>query len=533
MNSAQSGKSSQQVIHRWAIPCMAAFILAACGGPAPSTLSLLPESSLVEIIRGQTLELSVTVSRSSSAAVELSVAGAPTGVTAVFENTSLPAGVNQARLLITAAPGAPESSAILTLTAVSGSVAATVQVDLVVDSLTVSGRVLGLLDIGMPDVQVLSQGLDTVSAADGSFELSGLSTPYDLLLVYDDGGDGLAHLYQGLSHTTPWLTPIFGLVGGGFGSVPWEATVSGEVLGGDPLPADHVVIICAEGLDFAVYGCSQASAPDDSYLLDLFWLGPEDASVRIHAIRAEVDAGGDIVDYHGHISHLLELSDLDVLVLDLDIESSVSSAPLQAEIVLESGPSMSGAIVLLNVGPHLSIPLTDAAGPTVEFLVPTGSGYAYTLLAEGGSGFAWRSDVDLNAGQITIPLAPTQLAPSDGAPNVGPGTQFRAFVPDDHAITYVWSPDTVGPVVALTAVDDGPVNLPDLAGTPFGYVAGSTYDWQLFGSLLPEEGGHRVPGLGESYSTILLLFTFLGGPGPVHDGSFVVSSSSWAFDLAP
>ncbi len=518
---------------RWAVLWLSAFVLAACGGPTPTTLSLVPDAAMIEVIRGDSAELRVTVSRSGSAAVDLTVAGAPAGVTAVFDPPTLAAGVNQAMLVITVSPAADDGVSELTLSAVSGSLAASAEVDLEVGSLTVSGRVLGLLDVGLPDVVVLSQGQDAVTTADGAFELSGLSTPYDVVLAFDDGGDGIVHAYRGLSSATPILTPFFGLMVGP-SALPNEATLSGEVLGGAILPADHSAIICAEGLDQVVYGCVVVPELDSGYMLDMAWSGPAQVSVRIHAFHLERDAGDEVVAYHGYVTQDIDLGDGDVEVLDLDIESSVATDVFEAEVVHEDGSLLSAGYLLLNVAPGLSIPLTTVAGPAVEALVPTGSGFSYTLLLESGAGLVSRAGLGLDGGEVVIPLPPVQLAPADGAMNVGSGTSFRAFVPDGHSITYLWFPDTLGPMVALTSLDDDPVNLPGLTGTSFAYPPGVSYDWQLLGATLPEAGADRVPSVVDFYNVVLMVISGNGGPGPEADSNVLISASpNWSFDLAP
>lgn len=514
---------------RLAMLIAATTLLAACGSQQQASLNLLPETTMVELLRGQTLQLSVTVSHSGPGAVGLAVSGAPTGVTAVFDDDSLPASGGQATLLISVAAGAPEGSATLTLSASSGSLTHSAQVDLEVDSLALAGRITGILDIGIADVEISSQGHTTVSASDGSFELGGLSVPYDLRLYYDDGGDGIVHVYQGLTGSSPTLRPMF--TASLFPSLtPREASLSGDVLGGAPLPANHTVIVCAEGLSVVVYGCSSVDSPDDSYLLDLAWLGPEDTTVRVHAIRAQVNAG-EIVAYHGYLTTEIDLSDGDALTLDLTVTSPVTVGSLQVEVVQESGASMGGGVVMLEVSPNLSIQLGQASVPVLEFLVP--SGFSYTVVIEVDLGLAWRTGLGLDGGEILVPLSPAPLGPVDGAFNVGPTTPFQAFVPDGHSVSYLWSPDGPGPTVMLSTVLDGPVYLPDLSGTPASFPAGASYDWQVFSGLVPEGEIDNIPGYGDFFAALYPIFSSVGGPGPSEDGILLVSGVSRSFDLAP
>lgn len=515
---------------RWAVLWLSALVLAACGGPAPATLSLVPDLTTALVIRGDSMEVPVTVSRSGSAVVDLTVLGAPPGVTAVFDPPTLAAGVNQAMLVITVSPAAEEGVSELILSAVSGELSASADVDLEVTSLTLSGRVVGMLDVGLPFVYVFSQGQDTITAADGSFELSGLSTPYDLVLVVDDGGDEIVHVYQGLSSATPVLTSFFGVLFGP-SPPPRDATLTGEVLGGAILPVDHNAIICAEGLDQVVYGCVIVPELDSGYMLELFWSGSVQTSVRIHAFQVELGAGGEVVAYHGYVTEDLDLNDGDNEVLDLDIDSAVATGLFEAEVVQQDGSLLSAGYLLVNVTPRLAIPMTVVMGPVIEAPVPTGSGFSYGLVLEGGAGLVSRTGLGLDGGEITIPLPPTQLAPDDGAVNVGPSTTFHAYVPEDHAVTYMWNPSAAGPMVLLTAFDGAPVHLPDLTGTSAAYPPGASYDWQLFASLLPEEGSDEVTGVLEVYETFFLTLARIGGPGPEVDGNMLVSSGFWSFDL--
>src|SRR5690606_10807417 len=73
-------------------------------------------------------------------------------------------------------------------------------------SLSVSGRVVSLLDIPVAGASVRSQGDSDITDADGTFTLSGLSTPYDLAIW--NQADAWVQIFEGLTTPDPLLAPV-------------------------------------------------------------------------------------------------------------------------------------------------------------------------------------------------------------------------------------------------------------------------------------------------------------------------------------
>lgn len=154
--------------------------LAACG-TAPG-ITLVIDSATAELIRGATVELEVALTRSGGAGADivLDVTGLPASVSASFSPATLSGATLTSTLTLSAAAAAIEGSYDLTVTGTGTGLVASAGLGLEVMSLDVTGRVVTIYEIPLPNISVSSQGASAVTDVDGNFSLTGLSVPYDL-----------------------------------------------------------------------------------------------------------------------------------------------------------------------------------------------------------------------------------------------------------------------------------------------------------------------------------------------------------------
>ncbi len=201
-----------------------------CSWPSCSqqaSLSVALGSASGSVVRGDQVSVPVTVSNASGS-VTLSVSGAPAGVTASLASTTLSGGATSTTLDVQVSAAVAEGATTLTVDATEGSNAASATYDVTITSLSVHGKVVGLLDIPVAGAVVSIQGTNAFTASDGSFTVGGVAVPYDLAVIQHGTtpSTGYAHVFQGLTTSNPTVLPVSVLSGTG---TPQSATITGTL----------------------------------------------------------------------------------------------------------------------------------------------------------------------------------------------------------------------------------------------------------------------------------------------------------------
>lgn len=498
------------------------LFLAACASTTTLTpaITVTLDAASADLIRGDTQTFVVTLTRVDGAddSVVLSIAGLPANVTATFTPTSLTGTELESTLAITAAAGAAETTASVTVTGTSGALSDQATLSLDVVSLSVSGHVEAVLGRPLIGATVKSQGETDFSDANGAFTLDGLSIPYDVV-VSVASGSGALHVFEGLTSATPWLAPF---TSPGAPAFDRDVALDGTVLGGAAVAPDHRVIVCVEGLTAVVYGCDYVNEGETAYALTASWLDDAAVSVRLHALHVQVDVDGNPVAYHGYDVIALDLTDGVPATEDLAF-AAVDDLAVEGTLSVAAGLTLDGGVVFARFGPNLAIPLAEIDTAVADFavLMPAPAGVTYDVLAiaadGSGESYAWKrgtSGADL--GELAIEASPELVAPADAATNVGLGTPF-SVVPAAGARTFLWMPDLGGPSIALTT-ERTDVTVPDPALGGFAFPGGLDYQWVALGY-----GGAAVAEASAAGVNTYFNIFFLsgeGGPGVREDGDF-------------
>lgn len=471
-----------------ALVLAAALLLGACAAPpdpeAPpdeeTSLSLSLASAAVDVLRGSATAVEVTVTRGGqrSGEVILAVTGAlPQGVSADLTPVELGTGETTSVLRIAATAEAEAGTFELevegTASGTGDHAAATLRVD--VEGLVVEGTVLDLFGRPLRNVIVGSQGKRDRTLADGTFTLTDLAVPYDLMLGRTRSP--ALHEYQGLTAPEPRLVFLEQFPER---TVVSRATIDGALAGGASLPPDEQVRLCAEGLDGLVYGCAEAGSAD--YLLELEWGQAEPRSVRVHAIHARI-AGDTVLEFLGYEAFEVTVEDGDALTHDLAL-GPVQTQQLAGRLVRGAGtdPQFDPFVVAaLRFGDGLTMPVSGVEA-TGAFTTPVpalpGVPWEYEVLAVDGmitavtSSLEWRDAAGLDAGEIVLEDVPRQVAPDAYFDRVTLATRFEVAGLTGKVKTFMWYDPAFGsPAFAVTTSADV-VTLPDpeelgLAGPPY------------------------------------------------------------------
>jgi len=501
-------------------------LLAACGQSPSIMLSL--DTATASVLRGGDVDVMVTLTRAggASADVSLSVTGQPANVTAQFAPVTLSGGTLSSTLTLSAAAAAVAGSYDLVVTATGTGLADSADLTLEVTGLTVTGRVVSILEAPVAGVAVRSQGDSAITNADGSFTLTDLSVPYDLAIW--NQADSWVQIYEGLTTADAVFSPIAGFLSPGS---PRTATVSGNLTGGViPVPANQVVMVCAEGIDGLVIGCDSVAPTESAYSMSVQWLGSATREIRVHALQVERDGAGYPVVYPGHGVATLTVTDTLASVANIDLGAALSTTTVDVDVV--SPVAIAATIGAVQFGSNLAVPvaMVNSAAVAHEILMPVIADTTYTFAAAVAlEQFGWQAEVTGSTATVNVPAPLLLSAPADLATNVTLTTDFSVSTSMVGPVTYMWDEDLGDLMVAVTTMAPT-ANIPDLAPYGLALPAGTDFSWQALGQSGDSvEAG--IEGILDYYNFLLMLTQ--SSPGLKGEGSFAFTATDRAFTTAP
>ena len=503
-----------------------ALLIAACGQTPAVVLTL--DSASAEVLRGTDVQIEVTLTRTGGASgdVALATTGLPASVTAAFSPATLSGAALTSTLTLTAEAAAVEDSYDLSVTATGAGLADTAELTLDVNSLSVSGRVVGLFDIPLAGAAVGSQGDTAVTGLDGGFTLTGLSVPYDLS-VWNSAAEWV-QIYEGLTTDEPLLAPVAGYASPP--AIPFGTNIEGTLSGGViPVGTDQIVTVCVEGLDGVAFGCDTVDPTESAYSISANWVAGATTDVRVHALQVELDGAGNPVGYPGYANMDITVSDGDAAVADLDLGTALATTAVDVEI--DSAIALSDLIGGVRVGPGLTVPvmMINAPAATHEALMPVIADATYTFAAHDGTmQLGWQAEVTGPTSTLEVPGQPILITPADTATGITATTDFTASNPTDGPMTFLWTADVGNLMVAVTTMDESQT-IPDISAYGLALPGSADFAWEVIGhSGVSTEGGAYTIG---GYFNVLTLM-IQPASGPKGEGTFAMSAGR-EFATAP
>lgn len=503
------------------------LMLSACG-QSPSIVIVL-DSATAAVLRGSDVSVVVTLTRAggASADVVLSATGLPANVTAQFSPPTLTGATLSSTLTITAEAAAVAGSydVIVTGTGTGTGLADSADLTLEVTSLSVTGRVVSIIESPAAGVFVGSQGENDITDADGYFTLTGLAVPYDLAVWSQ--ADTWVQIYEGLTSTDLLLAPMTPVAPSG---TPRSTTISGNLAGGViPVAANQVVMVCIEGLDGTALGCDRVTPGQSDYSFPVQWYGPTTRSVRVHALQVQHDMPGYPTAYLGYTATATTLTDTVPAAVNLTMGGALSTTTVDVDI--DATDPLAATIAAVELGPYLAMPVSQvsSAATTHQFMMPVIDDASYTFLsAVDIDQFGWHADVTSTMATVPVPALPQLITPADMSTGVTTSTTFSAVIAIDGPNTFTWTENLSGLVVSLTTMSSS-TTIPDLAPYGLALPAGSDFRWQVV-----SQSGDRVEDatrtLTDYYGLLLLLSQAATGYDGVGSSSF---SATREFTTAP
>lgn len=459
--------------------------------PAVPDFSLSLSDSNITIAQGASGDVTVTVTPTGgfADAVNLSVSGAPAGVTASFNP---PSTASSSVLTLTVAASATVGNSTLTITGTAGSLSDEATLTLNVEAppvttITVSGTVLDFAGQPAPNATVLIFGKGTViTDADGEFSVSDVTVPYDAAVIISGGGTSGAVVYRGLTRSDPTL-----LFFGGGGS-SFSATVDGTISGGGiPSGLNHVARVA-----FGSPETSDSTSADvitGLYSENIFWQGPSSTTGNLHALHWEQTAAAPFVPvaFKGYgVKTGVSLSDGGTFSGQDITMIGVSEESISGTISLPAGYSLSGKSLNVDFGDRASIGLFSDSSATTSFnyLTPDIAGATMRLAvsATHPSGAFSSSTVaglapDASGISVDLPAAPTLSVPVNAATGVDTDTNFgwSNFAGGVHFVMFQPAAATDPVFIVFTA--DANTSIPDLSAQGLGLPPAANYQWAVIG----------------------------------------------------
>lgn len=403
-------------------------------------------------------------------------------------------------------------------------------------TLSVKGLVRGAFREPIPGVVVVVHGVGTdTTGADGRFQVDGVSAPYDVTVL--DPVAGWAHTFLGVSTGAPELFPIASLL---LPAGVATATVTGEL--DAPVPADHEAYVCVHGVDETVYGCGHVLGGESSYAIAVRWLGDPTTDARLRAIEYEQDPMtlSPTALTGSTASEVFTLTEGGVSDVDLIMGVAGPVTTFTVEVTPDFSPDGYAGVALTHIDQFATLGITgfDSDTPSLTVFTPRFTGAAYTVAGgaytdAGASSVHWRTGVPAGATlQFDVPAPAVPLAPAEGAADVGTGTTFRVSNPAGGAMTVVFSPESDGPMIAVTSLEES-FTLPDLSEHGLPLPPAVKYYWGVYAVPSVTDMNAAVTGTGylDGYELIALALNS-GGPQPGRDGRISLSGTR-TFTTAP
>lgn len=355
-------------------------------------------------------------------------------------------------------------------------------------TITVSGKVTGPYGGALSNVMVLIPGKEPVTSdASGSFSISGVTPPYDIVAVGSSKQAAIIH--QGVTLPNPTVSIPRE-------SVPeFKATLAGSVSGVRAPSASvrepNVVFASPVGSSYS----ATFSADFSTYSLNVTWYGPPTTTGTLFAFQGERASETDTVytRFTGFgrrdnvsLSNEATVSNQNVAL------SSVASSSLAGTLSVPSGFTRSNTGVSLRFAPDLEVGLfsEDSPGSSFSYAVPVVANSTYKVSASAWTGDFASSTMVIKAGVAAgthnlslAPKAPPSLTlPQNNATNVTRTTEFSwSGLPDGvYRVVFEKEPLTGGTPYSVTLVTRATrTPLPDLSALGMAVPANTSLNWRV------------------------------------------------------
>jgi len=319
----------------------------------------------------------------------------------------------------------------------------------------------------------------TTTDASGAFTLTGIATPYDLV-VLAPAPDKFASIFVGLTRTDPHVPDL---------SVndnpPLRATIQGAITGGAafPTPQDTETLVTLGSAAQTIGGVEVSSSP---YTFDVGWASPATITGSVHGLQVTRDNNGTVTGYVAHavktgvsLSNTATVTgaDLALTTPQTDTISVTATLPAGHEIYQRN------VILGFDDGTFIPVSADGLDGGSLQVPVPSNIGsialvQILSLSADGSR----ESDAQLkgitpgtSGATLSVPTPARLTAPVEGATGVGAGTEL-IWTPVSSAVHVIYLSGTANDPVYGIVSGGSRTQIPDLSGHGLGFPSGHAFD---------------------------------------------------------
>jgi hypothetical protein len=294
-------------------------------------------------------------------------------------------------------------------------------------TITVNGKVIDALGNALSGLTVSIGDQTTTSAADGSFTLNNIKTPYDLKII-SSGTHGLE--YIGLTTPSPQA------LGFGVSATPNSANVTVNVPAAVvPLGKRAIVIFTDTS---KIQDGSYIVGPNTNTVFTVDWPGAVTLAGRVIVLVANVNLSGNITGYtvYGEKTYTLNNGSPAVITFGTgDFPINPGNATVSGTVIIPSGyttPVSSIAMSYVQGSAANSGIAIDISGPSYSFTVPSGLPTGFILYVRGSSsGLGSETTAKLmnvlpgsSGNTLTLDAVPALSTPADFATGIDTNTIF-------------------------------------------------------------------------------------------------------------
>jgi hypothetical protein len=351
-------------------------------------------------------------------------------------------------------------------------------------TVNVNGKVADLIGAGIPGVTVVIGSSTAVTSPDGSFAISGVTTPYTAKIVLAAGLNPVGLVYEGVTTANP----VF--YGTGLPSTPNTAklTVSIPAL----LPNQQAQIIFADNGTLNYSNTLTGAELSDS--IRIYWTGSTTITGKI-VVLVYTFAAGQITTFDKYGEKLNYVLNNGGVVTEAFSNAELSTNPgentVAGNVVPPAGYTTPKAHLMLKFSPSGSIAMGSRIGNELlasaySFVVPTGLPSSFIIGVEGRSsgpiGEFNQKIITVSSGttgnNINLLAGENLSTPPNNATGIDTNTSFT-FTTASAGIILINFNSAGRSFIVITGSNSGSAKIPSFSA--YGLALGSSviYTWSV------------------------------------------------------
>jgi hypothetical protein len=383
----------------------------------------------------------------------------------------------QTNITLTASLGSLSAKAVITVKPVA------------TQTLTVTGKVLGYNGSAGAFLPILIGEQKTSTDASGNFSVSGVSSPYDLVVLQASTSN--AYVYQGLTRPDP-IALIYLRSSGELRKS--EVTFSFSNVDTTPPPTGEFgdsIMDCASTDASLSCGVTGAVGPTP-YKQTVQWSGPQGVEADVYALQTFKKNNIATTFRRFALTQREYFSDGQPSTVSLSLQP-ISGGTVSGTVTPPPGYTLIQRGLGFKLRGQWKYPFslednrTSGIAETFSWASPVVAGlelYLNGTASKGEAGvYAYLDNIGPNATglTLTLPTPPEQSLPANNALGITNSNVFSwtPFVEGVHTLSV--TPTTPGPLNLIVYTAKTETTLPDLTGLGYPLPKGVTYKWRVSG----------------------------------------------------